>query len=82
MRWGCALGAYTTILLKMSTLALVPEIAYLGFLSIRNSVLTIKILSDQISRVYKSISEKVSIFSPDPVIANLGVIQYQKLNNM
>ena len=28
-----------------------------------------------------SISEKVSIFSPDRVIANLGVIRYQETKN-
>ena len=43
----------------MSTLARAPEIAYVGFLSIRNSVLTIKTPSDHVLRVYKLIFEKV-----------------------
>ena len=63
------------------TWALAPEIAYLGFLSIRNSILTMKTRADHIFRVYKSTSEKVLIFSHDLVIANSGVIRYQELNN-
>ena len=41
-----ALRVYTSILPKMSTLALAPEIAYVGFLTIRNSITSEKIHKD------------------------------------
>ena len=37
------------------------------------------IRSDQVFRGYKSNFQKVSFLSPDPVIAYLGVLEYQKL---
>ena len=52
-----------------------------GVLSIRNSILAMGTRSYHVLRVNKSIFAKVSIFSPDHVIAYLGVIWYLELNN-
>ena len=50
-----------------------------GILSIRNSVLTMKIRLNPVLRVYKPIFQKVWILFPDPVIAYFGLLWYQEL---
>ena len=74
------LRVYKSILPKISRSFFVLKLLVWRYSGLKNLILSMDTRFDHVSSVYKSMFEKSSIFCPDPVIANLEVIQYQELN--